>query len=128
MLARLNTLARLWWPRRIAAVLAVVVLAWSLRTLGIDVGWVIAAGVVQLVATIGLWFRQRWAWTTTLTLQTAPPLLSLLVSARGVTETGWWLQQLPHLGVVVLLLLPEGRHARAALREPGFEPGDTTPV
>ena len=134
-----TALARLWWPRRMAAVLALAAAAWSLRLLADGVlprdAWgsiapwcLITVAVLQVVAAIGLWYRMRWARPTTLLLQLALLLLGLVPSLRAIGDAGWWLQQAPHLLVVALLLLPEGRHARAALREPGFEPGDTTPV
>jgi hypothetical protein len=139
MVKRFVDLARLWWPRRMAAVLALLSVAWSLRMLasgsllrdawGVPaLWWMVGVAVVQVLAAVGLWYRQRWARMTTLVFQGVAPLLGLLVAGGDARDVGWWLQQLPHLFIVVLLLLPESRHARAALREPGFEPGDTTPV
>ncbi|MEJ5992536.1 hypothetical protein WG902_21225 [Ramlibacter sp. PS3R-8] len=111
-----------------AAVLLLLWVAWNLRASWVPSWWVIGMAAVHVIAAIGLWYRRRWAWGTALLLQVALPLLGLLVSARLIGDARWWLQQLPHVVIAVLLLLPEGRRSRATLREPGFEPGDTTPV
>jgi hypothetical protein len=127
------------WPRRIAAVVVIVTAAWSLRGMADPkllqvllrspafLAALVVAGL-QVLAAIGLWKRWRWAWWATLLLQLAPPAAGLLFAPRLLATLAWWLQQLPYAVVIVLLLLPESRRSRAALRERGFEPGDTMPV
>ena len=114
------------WPRRIAAVIVVFSAAWSLRAPDFLSLLVIAA--LQALAAVGLWKRWRWAWWATLLLQFASLVIGLVFAPRALATSAWWLQQWPHALVILLLLLPESRRSRAALREPGFEPGDTTPV
>jgi hypothetical protein len=127
------------WPRRIAAVIVVLSAAWSLRAMADpkllpellrspEFLAALAIAVLQALAAIGLWQRWRWAWRATLLLQFAPMLVGLVFAPRALAIPAWWRQQWPHAVVVLLLFLPESRRSRAALRERGFEPGDTVPV
>jgi hypothetical protein len=119
-------------PRRIAAVVMLLVVAWSLQALGdarvlpgvwaSSTTWLAAASAaLTALAALGLWRGRRWAWWVALLVQGAPLLAALVLRVPG-----WHL--LPHAIVLVLLLLPPGRRTRALWREPGFEPGDTVPA
>jgi hypothetical protein len=127
------------WPRRIAVVLVIVIAAWTVRGMAdpkLLHGFsrapaflaMLAVAALQVAAAVGLWMRWSWAWWATLLLQFAPALVALVFAPRSIAVPAWWLQQVPHAIVIVLLLLPESRRSRAALREPGYEPGDTMPV
>ncbi|MCC2675136.1 MAG: hypothetical protein K0R58_2083 [Ramlibacter sp.] len=117
------------WPRRLGAILAVLAAAWSLHAMDPAVALVpVVLAALQVLVAIALWKRQRWAVPATVVLQIAMAAASLIVAPRAYMQAGWWMQHWPHAVVIVMLLLPESRRSRAALRESGFEPGDTVPV